>query len=156
MFFYRPQHFFGTTRAIPSGATRLSEETLAEEADKPRIFLVERRRTEKRLPVNVAIEVTFETGEGSGPTERTFIEDVSDFGCRFTTRQPARQGDRLALKFVGATGQNLPDVEARHYEIMWVAPHGKGSTVGARLVRGEKPVEVEILSGASEQSHSSK
>ena len=129
---------------------------MAEENDKPRIFLIERRRTEQRVLVNVPVEVTFETGEGNRVTERTFIEDVSDLGCRFTTRAPAHQGDTVSLRFVGPTDRRMPNEEARHYKIMWVAPHGRGSTVGARLVTGEKPAEVEAVQAASTETHHSK
>jgi hypothetical protein len=129
---------------------------VAEENDKPRIFLIERRRTEQRVLVNVPVEVTFETGEGNRVTERTFIEDVSDLGCRFTTRAPAHQGDTVSLRFVGPTDRRMPNEEARHYKIMWVAPHGRGSTVGARLVTAEKPAEVEAVHAASTETHHSK
>jgi len=129
---------------------------VAEENDKPRIFLIERRRTEQRVLVNVPVEVTFETGEGNRVTERTFIEDVSDLGCRFTTRAPAHQGDTVSLRFVGPTDRRMPNEEARHYKIMWVAPHGRGSTVGARLVTAEKPAEVEAVQAASTETHHSK
>ena len=128
---------------------------MADENDKPRIFLIERRRTEKRVLVNVSVEVTFETGEGNRVTERTFIEDVSDLGCRFTTRAPAHQGDTVSLRFVGPADRRMPDEEARHYKIMWVVPHGRGSTVGARLITGEKPVEVEAVRTASTETHHS-
>jgi hypothetical protein len=129
---------------------------VAEENDKPRIFLIERRRAERRVLVNLSVEVTFETGEGNRVTERTFIEDVSDLGCRFTTRAPAHQGDTVSLRFVGPAGGRTPDEEARHYKVMWVAPHGRGSTVGARLITGEKPVEVEAVRAASSETHHSK
>lgn len=129
---------------------------MAEESDKPRIFLTERRKTEQRVLVNVPVEVIFETGEGNRVTERTFIEDVSDLGCRFTTRAPAHQGDTVSLRFVGPTDRRMPNEEARHYKIMWVAPHGRGSTVGARLVTGEKPAEVEAVQAASTETHHSK
>ena len=129
---------------------------MAEESDKPRIFLTERRKTEQRVLVNVPVEVIFETGEGNRVTERTFIEDVSDLGCRFTTRAPAHQGDTVSLRFVGPTDRRMPNEEARHYKIMWVAPHGRGSTVGARLVTAEKPAEVEAVQAASTETHHSK
>lgn len=128
---------------------------MAEENDKPRIFLIERRRAEKRMLVNVSVEVTFETGEGNPVTERTFIEDVSDLGCRFTTRAPAHQGATVSIRFVGPAGRRMPDEEPRHYQIMWVAPHGRGSTVGARLVKGEKPIEAEAVRAATTETHHS-
>lgn len=127
-----------------------------EDNSKSRIFLVERRRAEKRVLVNVAIEVSFHAENGNEVTERTFIEDVSDFGCRFTTRTAAHQGDTVTLKFAGQAGRKLQDEEPRHYQIMWVAPHGRGSTVGARLVTGEKPLEVDAVTAASSTTPLSK
>ena len=71
-------------------------------------------------------------------TERTFIEDVSDFGCRLSTRGQVKQGDTVAVKILGRYGNNLMDEEPRLYEIMWVAPKGHGQTVGARILQGER------------------
>jgi PilZ domain len=127
-----------------------------ENSNSSRLFLVERRGRERRALVNVAVDVTFETGDGNQVTERTFIEDVSDLGCRFTTRAPAHQGGTVSLKFLGPGGNNLPNEEPRHYRIMWVAPHGRGSTVGARLVTGEKPVEIAAMEAASSPTPHSK
>jgi hypothetical protein len=134
----------------------LQRNNVSDEASKSHIFLTNRRRSERRIVVNVSVEVTFETGEGKQSTERTFIEDVSDFGCRFATKIPARQGDKVALRFVGWGGKIPPEEEARHYEVMWVAPQARGFTVGARLVQGEKPVEVDSLEEASAKARDSK
>lgn len=127
-----------------------------EKTGQSRIFLVERRRAERRVLVNVAIEVSFHAENGTEITERTFIEDVSDLGCRFTTRTAAHQGDTVTLKFVGPAGRNLQSEEPRHYRIMWVAPQGRGSTVGARLITGEKPMKVEAVEAASSAAENSK
>ena len=127
-----------------------------ETSSNSRIFMVERRRTERRVLVNVAIEVSFHAENGNEVTERTFIEDVSDLGCRFTTRTAAHQGDTVTLKFVGPAGKSLQSEEPRHYRIMWVAPHGRGSTVGARLITGEKPMEVDAVAAASSTAEISK
>jgi hypothetical protein len=84
------------------------------------------------------VEVTEMNGQGVPFVDRTFIEDVSDFGCRFSTRVPIKQGDTIALKILGRYGNKLPDEEPRLYEIMWVAAKGHVSTVGARLRHSEK------------------
>jgi hypothetical protein len=88
--------------------------------------------------------------------DRTFIEDVSDFGCRFTTRGPVKQGDTVAVKILGSYGNNLPDEEARLYEIMWVTPRGRSFTVGARLLQGEKLANAKFPTKNGGQKHESK
>jgi hypothetical protein len=110
---------------------------VAEKKSSPTLHLIE-RRSERRILVNVAVEVTELDSEGHPFTEHTFIEDVSDLGCRFSTRGPVRQGDTVAVKILGPNGANLPDEQPRYYEIMWVAPKKQGATVGARLIQGEK------------------
>jgi hypothetical protein len=133
--------------------TRFEGNTVSEETNKPQVFWVDRRRSERHVVANVSVEVTFETGEGKQSTERTFIEDVSDFGRRFTTKIRARQGDKVALRFVGWGGKIPPEEQAGYYEVMWVAPQTRGFTVGARLAQGEKPVEVDQLEGANAKAH---
>jgi hypothetical protein len=110
---------------------------VSEEKSTSTLHLIE-HRAEKRVLVNVPIEVTEIDGDGLPVTERTFIEDVSDFGCRFSTRGPVKQGDTVSVKVLGRYGNNLQSEEPRLYEVMWVAPKDHGSTVGARLLQGEK------------------
>ncbi len=110
---------------------------MSEEKSRSILHVIE-RRVERRLLVHVPVEVTEIDGEGHPITERTFIEDVSDFGCRFSTRGPVKQGDTVAVKMLGHYGNNLPDEAPRLHEIMWVAPKYRGSTVGARLLQGDK------------------
>ena len=110
---------------------------MSEEKSTSNLHLVE-RRVDRRVLVNVPVEVTEIDGKGRPITERTFIEDVSDFGCRFSTRGPVKQGDTIAVKMLGHHGYNLPNEHRRLYEIIWVAPKDHGSTVGARLLQGEK------------------
>jgi hypothetical protein len=100
------------------------------------LHLIE-QRAEKRVLVNVPVEVTEIDGEGRPVTERTYIEDVSDFGCRFSTRGPIKQGDIVSVKVLGRYGNNLQSEVVRLYEVMWVALKDHGSTVGARLLQGE-------------------
>jgi hypothetical protein len=110
---------------------------VSEEKSTSTLYLVERREA-RRILVDVPVEVTEIDGEGHRISERTFIEDVSDFGCRFSTRGPVKQGDTIAVKILGPFGNELPDEEPRLYEITWVAPKDHGSTVGARVLQGEK------------------
>jgi hypothetical protein len=86
------------------------------------ILHVVNRRAESRILVHVPVEVTVIDEQGQMVTDRTFIEDVSDFGCRFTTRGPVKQGDTVAVKILGKYGNSLSDEAPRLYEIMWVAP----------------------------------
>lgn len=117
---------------------------MAEEKNNPNLFVVERRREERRILVHLPVEVTATDSAGNHITERTFIEDVSDFGCRFSARGPIQQGDTISLKILGPHGNNLPGEEGRLYEIMWVARKDRGSTVGAWLRQGEKPANIKI------------
>jgi PilZ domain-containing protein len=111
--------------------------TVSQEKSTSNLHEIE-RRVDKRILVHVPVEVTELDGGGHTITERTFIEDVSDFGCRFSTRGPVKQGDTIAVKILGRYGNNLQDDAPRLYEIMWVAPKEHGSTVGARVLQGEK------------------
>jgi hypothetical protein len=111
------------------------------------------RRVDKRILVHVPVEVTELDGEGHQITERTFIEDVSDFGCRFSTRGPVQQGDTISVKVLGPGGKNLPDEEPRLFEIMWVARKERSFTVGARLLQGEKLANVKFPPENGEQKH---
>jgi PilZ domain len=117
---------------------------VAEEKSNPHLFVIERRKEERRILMHVPVEVTKKDGEGHEITERTYIEDVSDFGCRFTARGLVQQGEIIALKIIGPQGNNLPDEEPRLYEIMWVARKERGTTVGARLLQGERRPNTEF------------
>jgi hypothetical protein len=101
------------------------------------LFLIERREAQ-RILVNVPVEIIEIDGDGHSVSERTIIEDVSDFGCRFSACGPVKQGDTVAVKILGRYGHNLPDESPRLYEIMWIAPKEHGATVGARVLEGEK------------------
>lgn len=118
---------------------------MPEENDNPNLFLIEHRRVERRIEVFVPVEVTKIDDQGRDRTERTFIEDVSDFGCRFSTRRSVQKGDTVSVKLLGPDGDTFTDEKPRLYEIMWVAPKKRGSTVGARLLQGEKLARVRSL-----------
>jgi hypothetical protein len=129
---------------------------VSEEKSNPGVFLIERRRTERRILVHVPVEVTEVDGKGNPFTERTFIEDVSDFGCRFSTRGPVQQGDTVSVKVLGPGGKTLPDEEPRHYEVMWVARKEHGTTVGARLLQDKKLNDIKSLPDDGGKKHDAK
>ena len=129
---------------------------MSEETTNPKIDSIDRRRAERRIVVNVPVEVTEMDGEGHPITERTFIEDVSDFGCRFSTRVPIQQGDTVSVKLLGPNGCAMPGEEARLYEIMWVARKEHSTTVGARMVRGEKLASMKVQQENGEQKQDQK
>ncbi len=110
---------------------------MAEEKIPSKLGTIE-QRVERRILVHVPVEITEIDGEGHKISEKTFIEDVSDFGCRFSARGPVEQGDTVAVKILGSRGNTLADEEPHYYEIMWVARNPHNSTVGARILQGEK------------------
>ena len=116
---------------------------MPEEKSKSNIFLIE-KRAERRVLVHMPVEVTEIDGAASSMKERTFIEDVSDFGCRFSTRGQVQQGDTIAVKILGSHGNILPGEESHFYEVMWVAAKERGFIVGARLITGEKLANVKF------------
>jgi PilZ domain-containing protein len=126
-----------------------------EEKSTSTLHLME-RRTERRILVNVPVEVTEVDSEGHSFTERTFIEDVSDLGCRFSTRGQVHQGDTVAMLILGPNGNRLPDEKPRFFEIMWVAPKKQGATVGARVIQGEKLANLKFPPHCTEEKHNAK
>jgi hypothetical protein len=113
-------------------------ETIVPEEKKTSALHLVERRTEKRILVHVPVEVNGVNSAGQSLSEKTFIEDVSDLGCRFSLRGLLHQGDTVTVRILGPTGESLPGEESRYYEIIWVAPKKQGVTVGAKLVQGEK------------------
>lgn len=110
---------------------------MSEEKSPSSLHVIE-RRVERRILVHVPVQVTEFDVKGQPITERTYIEDVSDFGCRFSTSRPFKNGETIAVKILGRFGNDLPEEDARLYEVMWVAPKDRGFAVGARLLEGEK------------------
>jgi hypothetical protein len=129
---------------------------VSEEKNNSGVFLIERRRAEKRILVHVPVEVTEVDSKGNAFTERTFIEDVSDFGCRFSTRGSVQQGDTVSVKVLGHGGKPLPDEVPRLYEVMWVARKEHGTTIGARLLQGEKLNKISSLPENGDPKHDAK
>lgn len=110
---------------------------MAEDNRNSQVGLAERRRSGPRIVVNMPVEIS-RTSPGPPLSEKTFIEDVSDFGCRFSTHGAIQQGDSISVKLLGPNGRLAPEEEARVYEVMWVARKERSYTAGARLIRGDK------------------
>jgi hypothetical protein len=108
------------------------------------LSLIERRRVAPRISVNTPIEVTAKDKAGHPVTERTIMEDVSDFGCRFVTHVPVKQGDTVSVKVLGTDGNTARGEVPRLFEIIWVAPKERHSTVGARLLPDEELTKMKI------------
>ena len=102
-------------------------------------------RADARIVVNVPVEITEISEKGRQITERTFIEDVSDFGCRFSMRGTVKKGDTIAVRLVSQDGKTVLDEPAKLFEIMWVARKTSSLVVGARILRGEKVDKVKLL-----------
>jgi PilZ domain-containing protein len=117
--------------------------TVPEESNISNLNAIE-RRVERRISVHVPVEVTELDGEGRQIMEQTFVEDVSYFGCRFSTRGRVQQGDPVAVKLLGPHGNSLSDQNRRLFEIMWVARKENSCMVGARVLQGEKLVNIKF------------
>lgn len=96
------------------------------------------QRSEERILVSVPVDITVVDGQTPGTTERTIIEDVSSFGCRFSMRGTVQKGDTVSVLPLATNGKKKPGEQPRLFEVMWVAPKKNGMTVGARLRQGEK------------------
>jgi hypothetical protein len=96
------------------------------------------RRRDTRLRVNIPVEVTWIRTSGRKITERTFVEDVSDFGCRFSTRETVKQGDIVSVQLLSMNGKIASSEGPKVFKIMWVSRRPAGMTVGARLQEEEK------------------
>jgi PilZ domain len=98
---------------------------------------VERRR-DPRIVVNAPVEITTSNHKDCQITEKTFIEDVSDMGCRFKMRGPVRKGDMISVRLLSQDGKEFLDETAKMFEVMWVARGENIVVVGARIVGAEK------------------
>ena len=95
-------------------------------------------RSDTRLRVSVPVEVAKAGVDGRQVTERTCIQDVSDFGCRFSVSFVIAKGDIVTLKILAVNATVLAHEQPRQFEIMWAQRNGKTTTVGARMIGGQK------------------
>ncbi|MGH9678938.1 MAG: hypothetical protein ACRD4Y_03225, partial [Candidatus Acidiferrales bacterium] len=85
-------------------------------------------------PVEIA---NLQAGERPA-AERTVIEDVGDFGCRFSLRGPVQPGDVLALTLLARDGTSPLDLPVKIFEVIWVEQGAEKWSVGARAYEGER------------------
>ncbi len=102
------------------------------------------QRSDSRIRVSVPIEVIRTDREGRTVTEQTSIEDVSDFGCRFSIRGTVERGDVVAVNVLGSDLRPLRNEPSRRFEVMWVQRDAKLSIVGARVLEGPKLDKVKL------------
>ena len=108
------------------------------------------RRRDKRLLINAQVEITGVDHAGNPFTERTKVEDFSDVGCRFWTRNLLRRGGTVAIKPLGQDGEGMPQELTKLFEIMWAVRRTTGWTVGVRALQSENSVN----RGSSPANHS--
>jgi hypothetical protein len=118
--------------------------------NKPDQTIQPERRRDARIVVNVPVEITKIDETGLEITERTFVEDVSDFGCRFSIRGTVKKGDIVGIRLLAQDGRSLPDELAKLFEVMWVAPKASILVVGARICRGETFDKARLLHEAND------
>lgn len=71
-------------------------------------------------------------------SDRGFVKDVTDVGCRFDTRTQLQCGDIVAVKPLEPGEKVMTDQHSQLFEVMWAANHGTRCTVGARKLYGDK------------------
>ena len=96
------------------------------------------KRREERLSVKIAVEITGIDRAGHPVNEQTFVEDVTEHGCRFGARTRLQCGDIVTVKPLEPGMKILKHERPQLFEVVWAAYHRKGCTVGTRKVQGEK------------------
>jgi hypothetical protein len=96
------------------------------------------KRREERLSVNIPVEITGIDRAGLSLNEQTFVEDVTEHGCRFGARTRLQCGDIVTVKPLEPGMKILKHEQPQLFEVVWAAYHSKGCTVGTRKVQGEK------------------
>ena len=109
-----------------------------ENLDVQSVAIYNKQRREDRLPVNTSVEITGIDPAGQPFTEKTTVEDVTEIGCRFSTRTQLQCGDIVAIKALEPGERALADTQSQLFEVVWAAHHRTGCTVGARKLQGEK------------------
>jgi hypothetical protein len=112
---------------------------------------IEQRRAEVRMQVDVAVEITTMYHRGGTITERTYLEDLSDNGCRFTMRGAIRKGDTVSVHLLAADGETLSEEPPKLFEVMWIARADSVVVVGARIIGGENFDVSRFAQGSSDK-----
>lgn len=117
---------------------------LHENPDKPSTVVNGERRREDRLSVNITVEITGIDRAGHLFHERTFVENVTDVGCRFDARTQLQCGDIVAVKPLEPGEKIMAYEQPQLFEVMWAARRGTSCTVGTRKLQGEKLATVKF------------
>jgi hypothetical protein len=116
----------------------------------------ENRRTEERLLVNLAVELTRYDSEGTALIEQTKIEDVTSIGCRFTTHAEFHRGDIVSIRPLGSGQKSLAGSEPQLFEVMWASCLGGRWSAGAKRLEGEKLASIKFPPANGSPSPTSK
>ena len=114
------------------------------------------RRAYKRFLLHSQVEITGVDKLGLQFAERARVEDVSDFGCRFSIRGAVHQGSVLGVMPLGPEGENLLDEFPRLFVIIWAKRKGDRLTVGARSLREDELSDASIQAICSVSNFSEK
>jgi hypothetical protein len=95
------------------------------------------KRKERRLAVDVPVEITRYDPEGNRFTERTKIEDITKMGCRFRVEAQFQRGDIVSVRPLAASATRMNEGESELYEVRWTAPEGGGWTTGTLKLEPE-------------------
>ena len=113
-------------------------------------------RSEERLLVNLAVELTRLDLDGKVLVEQTKIEDITSIGCRFTTQVEFHRGDIISLRPLAAGQKSLAKSEPQPFEVMWASKLGGRWTTGAKKLEGEKLASAKIPPANDSPSNTSK
>jgi hypothetical protein len=115
-----------------------------ENQDEKPAAVYDRKRREDRLSVSIPVEITGIDRVGHLFTERTLVENVTEVGCRFNTQTQLQCGEIVAVKPLEPGEKSMTREQLQLFEIVWVAHHKAGCTVGARKLEGEKLANVKF------------
>jgi hypothetical protein len=104
----------------------------------------ENRRSEERLLVNLAVELTRYDPEGNAIVEQTKIEDVTSIGCRFTTQAEFHRGEIVSIRPLASGQKSLAGSDPQLFEVMWASCLGGRWSAGAKKLEGEKLASVKF------------
>jgi hypothetical protein len=104
-------------------------------ADLEKLEKEDERRSERRVPAAIFVEVSGFDRRGRFFTEHTVTTNVSVHGCCFRLRQDIAFDALLAIQPVAPPPESTG--EPVLYQIAWAEPIGKGSIVGATRLHGQ-------------------
>ena len=114
------------------------------------------RRANKRFLLHSWVQITGVDESGLQFAERSRLEDIGDSGCRLSILGAVHQGSVLAIKPLGAEGQDLQDEFSRLFVVIWAKRKGNRLTVGARSLRQHEFSDVGIHGAPSGSDFSEK